>query len=321
MTNLAILALAITLAAETSTDDWTEATDSPAETAARPPSPKHAAAARPSAKDTEVQSEVVDLKEAKDPAVGWYGPSFPDPVRVLALPTARALRAGDWEFTIDYRSTSPVYDNSAEHPLANMWNSYFGLDSAIRLGLGIRYGLIADLDIGIYRVGTDKTDTYEFDARYQILRQEEVGLDLAVRYGLTWFAQPNTADAAGYFTQLLVSHILWDRLLVTGGALYHSNSTNDTKYNQDKPWSAALAGGLELRAAASLAFDAEFVSCAAGYCSRRPTLSGGMKYITHRYTFALLGTNTVYETSDGYLTNTDRPWSHLSIGFNITRQY
>jgi hypothetical protein len=67
--------------------------------------------------------------------------------------------------------------------------------------------------------------------------------------------------------------------------------------------------------------DAEVVACVAGYCSKNPAFSGGVKYFTLRHTFALVCGNTQYITADGYPTNTDTSWKDLVIGFNITREY
>jgi hypothetical protein len=171
------------------------------------------------------------------------------------------------------------------------------------------------------RARSTRTDTYEFDARYQVLHQEDMGIDLAARAGVTWFSQPNAEDAHGFYGQLLATRLIVNRILISAGWLYHSNSTNDTKYNQDKKWSTAGALGVEARLAAPVAIDAELVSCVAGYCSKNPAFSAGVKYFTNRHTFALVCGNTQYITADGYLTNTDRQWNKLVIGFNITREY
>ena len=319
MTNIALIALAFTLAADPSAETE-EAWQAPAATA-----PKAATVAAPAAKpaenDIEVLSEVVDLQEAEDPTAAWYGQGFPNALSILALPTARTLRAGGWRFIIDHRSTAPIYDSSSSHPFADMGNTLAGLDSPVRVGLGLRFGVIEDLDVGIYRAASSRTDTYELDARYQILHEASMGVDVAARYGLTWFAQPNAPDASGFYGQLLATRLLFNRVLLSAGGFYHSNSTNDTKYNQDKAWSMAFGGGVEARATASLAIDAELVSCTAGYCSKNPTFSGGVKYITNRHTFAVVCGNTNYLTADGYITNTDRPWSKLTLGFNITRTH
>jgi len=337
MTNIALIVLSLTLGAESSTEgsaektqpaaESTEATPKPSEAEAPVPVPAPAPApapapvAKPAESDIEVLSEVVDLNETQDPAAGWYGKAFPEPVRILALPTARAVRKGGFDFIIDHRSGAAIYDKDSKQPFADMWNNFLGLDSGIQVGLGLRYGVIDNLDVGMYRAGSSRTDTYELDARYQALHQEDMGIDLAARAGVTWFSQPNAEDAHGFYGQLLATRLIANRILVSAGWLYHSNSTNNTKYNQDKKWSTAGALGVEARLAAPVAIDAELVSCVAGYCSKNPAFSAGVKYITSRHTFALVCGNTQYITADGYLTNTDRQWSKLVIGFNITREY
>jgi hypothetical protein len=344
MTNIALILLSLTLGAESSTEGSTqtppaaEATPEPGEagapaapeqepvpepTPAPVPAPTPAPVAKPSEDDIEVLSEVVDLQETQDPAAGWYGKGYPEPIRILALPTARVVRKGRFDFVIDHRSSSPIYNKDSKQPFSDMWNNFLGFDSSIQVGFGLRYGVIDNLDVGIYRTATAlfPTDTYEFDARYQVLNQEKMGVDVAARAGVTWFSQPNVKDAHGFFGQILATRLIANRILVSAGALYHSNSTNDTKYNQSKKWSTAGAIGVEARLAAPVAIDAEVVSCVAGYCSKNPAFSAGVKYFTNRHTFALVCGNTQYITADGYLTDTDRQWSKLVIGFNITREY
>ena len=269
-------------------------------------------------------SEVVDLQEqaAADPSAAWYSKGYPERIRILGLPTARPVRKGGWDMVIDHRSGKAIWDKTGDHPFANMANNFLGFDGPMSVGLGVRYGVIDNLDVGAYRTfASFGTDTYEFDARFLALHQEDAGVDVAVRAGLSWFSQPNIEDATGYFGQLLVTRLLFNRLLLTGAALYHSNSTNSSKYNEDKKYSVAGAGGAELRLAALVALDAEVVACTSGYCSKNPAFSGGVKFFTNRHTFALVCGNTAYLTSDWYVTNTDTKWKALVIGFNITREY
>ena len=337
MTNFALVLLTFTLSAEGASDDAAEDTAKTAEVTATaaplavpaapvtaPAAPLAAPAApvaKPSESDIETLSEVPDLQETEDPAAGWYGKGFPAPIRILALQTARTVRKGGFDFVIDHRASQAIYNKDSPHPWADMGNNFLGFDGALQVGLGLRYGVINDLDVGIYRAGTSATDTYELDFRYRALSQDVAGIDIGVRGGLTWFSQPNASDAHGFYAQILATRLLLNRILITAGWLYHSNSTNDTKYNEDKAWSTAGAVGLEARLAAPVSLDAELVSCVAGYCSKNPAFSAGVKYLTSRHTFALVCGNTQYITADGYLTNTDRAWSKLVIGFNITREY
>jgi hypothetical protein len=324
MTHLALTLLLLSVGAEVSGEGAAsaEAATSGQDAVLPGQAPEPAPLAKPPESDIEVLSEVPDLEESKDSAAGWYDKAFSEPVRILALPTARTTRRGSFEFIIDHRASSPIYNKDSKHPFSDMWNNFLGLDSSLEVGLGLRYGVIDNLDVGIYRAASiSATDTYEFDARYRALTQNTAGLDIAVRTGLTWFSQPNAADAHGIFGQLLATRLLLGRILISGGLLYHSNSTNDTKYNQDRAWSTAGAIGVEARLAARVALDAELVSCMWGYCSKNPAFSGGVKYLTSRHTFALVCSNTQFIAADGYVTNTSRQWSKLVLGFNITREY
>jgi hypothetical protein len=336
MMNIALITLALTLAAEEPAADNPAAADTAAastpkasedaQPVVRARAPK--APAKISEDDIEVLDEVVDLEEqaAADPSAAWYGKGYPERIRILALPTGRTVRKGGFDFVIDHRSSSPIYNKDSAHPFADMWNNFLGFDSPLAVGLGLRYGILDVLDAGLYRVGGPVFDTYELDARWSALHQEDMGVDLMVRGGLSWFSVPNHADALWPFAQVFASRLFFNRLLATAGAMYHSNSSPSTlsghKYSDEKhKWSVAGAAGLEYRVAASVSLDAEMVSCASGFCSKNPAFSGGVKFFTNRHTFALVCGNTQYLTADGYITNTDTQWSKLVIGFNITREY
>ena len=269
----------------------------------------------------EAVEEVVNVVET-DPKIGWYGgDSFPEHERILAMPTARAVRKGSLVFILDHRAKSPIH--SQGEPWRKTFFDFGGLDSGLTVGLSLRYGILQGLDVGIYRVGQQpgaRTDTYEFDARYQPLRQEEVGLDLAVRAGATWFAQYNAPDASGVLGQILLDRVFVNRLLVGGGLLYHSSSTNSAKFSDSTKYSMAATAFAEVRLSGAVALSAEIVPAFAGYHSKYPSYSAGVKYLTSRHTFAFAVGNTTYLTSDGYITNSPNGLRDTSIGFNITRE-
>jgi hypothetical protein len=358
MTNLVLITLSLTLAAEAFGPADSEMREAAAETAPSPKTPEagepapascpparaadpaspssgatpeaggaSAAPAKPSEGEIELLSEVVDLEApTADPAASWYGKGFPERLRILALPVARTVHKGGFELVIDHRAASPIYNKDSSHPFSDMGNNFLGFDSALSVGLGLRYGILDVLDAGLYRVNGAKFDTYELDARVAVLHQEDKGIDLMVRAGLSWFAVPNHADSLWPFAQVFASRLFRNRLLATAGVLYHANSSASTttriKYSdEDHKWSVAGALGVELRLAAPLAVDAELVPCLAGYCAKRPAFSGGLKFLTNRHTFALVCGNTQFLTADGYITNSDTRWSKLVIGFNITREY
>jgi hypothetical protein len=268
----------------------------------------------------ETVEEIVNVAET-DPKAGWYGgDSYPEHERILAMPTARTVRKGSLVFILDHRAKNPIHKQG--DPWKNTFFDFGGLDTGLTVGLSLRYGILQGLDVGIYRVGQQPggDDTYEFDARYQPLRQEEAGVDLAVRAGATWFAQYDAPDASGVLGQILVDRVLCNRLLVGGGLLYHSSSTNKAKYSDSTKYSVAAAAFAEMRLSGAIALSAEVVPAIAGYHSKYPSYSAGVKFITSRHTFALAVGNTTYLTSDGYITNSPYGLRDTSIGFNITRE-
>ena len=64
--------------------------------------------------------------------------------------------------------------------------------------------MVEGLDLGFLRMnGTiEPCDTYEFDLKYQLLKQEDRWLDLALRPGASWFAHPDEPDALKPFGQV-----------------------------------------------------------------------------------------------------------------------
>jgi hypothetical protein len=337
MIKLALLAILLPVAAE----DVAVETEPAAPTAPAEPSSSTAPAggtaaalapaAAPPAEATPPQEGASQAPSVVDPVADWYGVSYPDLLRILALPVARTVPKEGFEFVLDHRAAAPIYNKDSAHPFADMGNSFFGLDQSMAVGLGLRYGIIDMLDAGIYRVGGSQFDTYELDARFAPLRQEQHQIDLMLRAGGSWFVVPNHADALWPFAQAFASRLLWKRLLLTAGVMYHANSSSANslsspyytqKYrDEEHKWSVAGAVGVEYRVAETVALDVETVSCVAGFCTKNPAFSAGVKYLTFRHSFALVCGNTQYLTADGYITNTDTPWSKLVIGFNITREY
>jgi hypothetical protein len=332
MTHLPLLAVAWILASDVSAEAPAETTPAaPAAEAAEAPPAAAASAAAPAPSPEPQPAETTAASPPADPTAEWYSANLPSRLRILALPVARTVAKESFEFVLDHRADAALYDSSSDHPFADMWNNFGGLDRAMTVGLGLRYGIIDRLDAGLYRVGGSQFDTYEIDARLALLRQEDHQVDLMVRGGVSWFVVPNHADAVWPFAQAFVSRLFANRLLITAGVLYHSNSSSSnalaSKYYTPKyrdeahKWSLAGAGGVELRLAEWVALDAETVTCTVGFCTKNPAFSAGVKFFTFRHTFALVCGNTQYLTADGYITNTDTPWSKLVLGFNLTREY
>jgi hypothetical protein len=261
--------------------------------------------------------EIIEIAEIDDVSSDWWQNERAYPVldRAINVLTARALRMNSFMIIIDHRLRQPL----SEKPFYDL----LGFDAGgLKVGLGLRYGLYYNLDIGMYRLnGTAEAfDVYEFDARYQFLHQGDYPFDLAFRAGATWFSQEDIEDASGFFGQLLINRLFKHRVNIGSGLLYHSDSSNDVKSVNDDDFSIAVPAYLELRISPRFLINTEMVHSIAGYGSSRPVFSSGIKIITNRHTFAILVTNTRYISADGIVSNSPNGLDDMALGFYITRE-
>ena len=264
------------------------------------------------------QIESVDVAEASPAETeDWYGEAWPQFDRILDHYTARTSRKHEFSTLISHRNSEGVIRN----PLRDL----LGFDGGgLKIMLGLRFGLFDFLDVGITRQnGTVEVfDTYEFDARWQILNQtsKKHPVDLALRAGISWFNQPTT-NAAGFFAQAIVDRLFANRFLVTAGAIYHSSSSGPNKSDADASSTTALYLAGDLRLLDSLSLAAEVTFALAGYHDTYPTISIGPRIITNRHTFGFVLSNSQYMSTDSLIANTyridPRDWV---LGFHITRE-
>jgi hypothetical protein len=271
--------------------------------------------------------EEAPVEVVKRGAESWWGDAHPRIDRVVNLYLARTTRKRTLQLTVDHRTNQPFTENT--------WHDYFGFDAgSLKIGLGLRYGILENLDAGFYRLNsaTERFDVYQFDARYRLLRQERHHLDLGLRAGVTWFSQEDAEDAVGWLGQLLVDRRFFSRLTFGSGLLFHSDSTNGVKSSADRNWSLAVPVLLDVRILGWLSWNLEVAFNVAGYGTRGkrdaagkelsswPAFSSAVRFITSRHTFELVLTNNQYTSADGVVANTPRGFDKLIVGFTITRE-
>lgn len=267
--------------------------------------------------DADEDIETLDTAEVETetPEDVWYSESYPRPERALNLMSARTLRRNSFLMVVTHRTHAALSNNA--------FHNFLGFDGGqLKIGLGLRYGILDTLDVGMLRLnGTvENFDAYEFDARWQFLQAKKHYLDMAIRAGVTWFSQDHAKDAVGYYGQLLMSRLLFKRLLLGLNLAFHSNSSNDRKKTSDHDYSLAALGFAEVRITDLFGVDVEVGQTMAGYHSKWPTMTLGLKMFTNRHTFAVVVSNTQYTNADGIVANTWRGFKDLVLGFNITRE-
>jgi len=249
------------------------------------------------------------------PPPRYSDPASPQLERSVSLLTANTTRRKSLLVVVDHRNREPIGDAP--------FHDLLGFDGGgLKIGLGLRYGILDNLDAGLYRLnGTvESFDVYDLDLRYRFLAQDRHGVDLAIRPGISIFTQKDAGDAARGFLQLLASRTLKSRFRFGSGLLYHSESTNDTKTNLDDDYSVAAQALFEVLITPSLAWNVEMSANLSGYGSSNPQISSSLKILTYRHSFAIVLTNNQYTSADGVVTNTHRGFEDIVIGFSITRE-
>lgn len=275
---------------------------------------------------TDVIAVSVDgAAQAADTAT-WYGEAWPQFDRIIDAYTARTSRKNTFNTLIAHRN----YAGFAKAP----FDTLFGFDGgSLKVGLGLRFGILDNLDIGVFRMnGTIEIfDTYDFDVRYQFLTQSRFGVDMALRVGISWFPVPASvkaglpapynADASGPFVSLLIDRVIANRVLVNLGILYHQNSSGPTKNSLDSSATVALQLATDVRVTEGLSLALEYTQPIAGYHQFNPDVTFGPRFITNRHTFAIVLSNTQWFDAAGIITGNDRTtFNRWVLGFNITRE-
>lgn len=282
--------------------------------------PASASASAPEVEEVETIDDVEEvLQVAKQPpweAATWADRSwFPYLERGVNLHTARTVKQNALLMVFDHRVNQAL--------IANPVDDFLGFDAgSLKIGLGLRYGILDNLDVGLYRLnGTAELfDVYELDLRYRPISQDTLFVDAAIRAGGTLFWQPGHLPAGGGYAQLVVDREFFDRVLVSGHLLAHSDSSYATKRQTDTDWTLAAGALIEVRLLSFLAWDLEAAVPVLGYGARFPSWSTALKFITHQHTFALIATNTQYTSADGIVAGSDQGPAETIVGFSITRQ-
>ena len=261
--------------------------------------------------------EAVEAVEVTKEDSKWDLAQIVQVERAVNVQFAQTTRRHAFLLIVDHRTFQAAFNK-------NSWGDFFGLDSGnLRIGIGLRFGILDGLDVGVYRLNnaTDAFDTYEFDVKWRFLRADKHYIDMAIRAGLSWFSQKNAKDAVGGFGQLLISRMLFRRLTLGTGLMFHSDSSSDVKSNLDTQWSLAVPGSVEIRILPWLAWNVEATFKVAGYGAKWPSFSTAWKFLSPKHVFSLVLSNTQYIGADGIVANSRRGYKDLIIGFQIQREF
>lgn len=237
---------------------------------------------------------------------------YAHPERGFGVTLPRSLGARKLIFVIDHRALNRISDKPAA--------SFLGFDRGVKISLGLRYGIGDFLDAGIIRSSdpVDPFDTYELDARMQLLKEHRHVIDCAISGGADWFYQESRDDASGYFGRVMIGRSFLRRVYAGAGFLVHSNSTWSGKRVDHDDHSMGIPVLVNGRFFDWLSVLYEGCFPVAGYRAGVASWAAGLKLSTFRHTFALLVSNSKYVTADGLVSGSDRA-GRPAAAFSITR--
>lgn len=236
--------------------------------------------------------------------------------RAISVPLPRTIPMGHLQYVIEHRNRTPVDEDT--------FDNFFGFDGGnLKIGLELRYGLLDNLDISVYRLnGTvEGFDTWQYALRYQPLNEQDHFVDVAILGGVTVFTVQDGEDASGGFGGLLLGRSFTKYLYANVGGLSHSDSSAFAKTLTDEKDSTSVLGSLTAHLKPGFALVAETSIPVDGYDAGSVAWAGAAKFITHGHTFSIVAANTQYTSLDGLAAGTSFPDDEVVLGFSITRAF
>jgi len=244
---------------------------------------------------------------------------------ITALPTTLRMPTGKFAFRMTHRFSRPIAGTCPDDGpkpdgcggIGAFVENFFGFDSASRVGLEFRYGLLPGTQLSLHRTN-DRA--IQLQAQSQLLRQTDtrpITLDLiGAIEGRNNFREDHTLSAG-----VVLSHQVTDRgaVYVQPVLLFNSNPLSDTDTDDNHTVLLGFGGRLRL-GQSKMYLVAEAAPRLAGYKPGVDHISLGFEHRAGGHMFQLNVSNalgsTLRQVALGGPGNGD--WF---IGFNLSRRF
>lgn len=249
-------------------------------------------------------------------AAKQYEPSF----KALQIVTGQSTKmAAKKEFYVDI---SHRFGDVSEG-----FKSFFGLDHATTK-LGVVYGLTDGISLNASRHTYQKT--YEFGAKYRILKQQgEIPFDVVgyhvidINSELSKDNYPTLKfqDRLAYVSQLLISRRFSENFSLQITPSYVHKNLIERSIENKNLYYTGIGGRYKISKRMSL--NAEYFANFDDKTYYKNPFSLGLDIDTGGHIFQLVFTNSQPNTESGYLSNATGDWGkgHIFFGFNLYRVF
>jgi hypothetical protein len=245
-------------------------------------------------------------------------PAQPD-VTLLSLPTTMPLPSGHGAFRVTHRFTRPLSDGS----FGDLVQDAFGLDSSAEVGLELRWGIVRNLQAGVYRLSDRTIDLF---AQHTLIRQDKHPLGLALQ---------GSVEGLNNFREDYSPHVsvILSRALGERGSLYvEPGWVGNTHLGLSQAGvdesSVVLGLGARVNVHGGLYLVGEAEPVIAGYRGIKtgggdsaPFLSFGIEEMVGGHLFQINFSNATGTTPAGVARAQDNRVADWYVGFCISRKF
>ena len=165
-------------------------------------------------------------------------PGEPD-FTLASLPTTLRMPRNTFGFRLTHRFTRPIDEGT----VGDFFRDLFGFDSSARIGLELRYGLMAGTQVAIFRTN-DRA--IQLSGQHTILKQNEKRWLSIDAFGAADGADNFTEDYSGTIGAA-VSHVFTGRAAVYGHVFYVSNVLTGGDPESGPDWTTCVGIGARFR--------------------------------------------------------------------------
>ncbi len=235
---------------------------------------------------------------------------------VAMLPTAETLEAGDWEFEVSHRFTTPITEGS---------ETFWGMDGPATIRLALGYAITNKLMIHVGR--TNIMDNLEVQLKYKTwqFNNDLLPILLTLRAGLAYNGEifdpvENSSRRYQSYGQIIFN-TMFDKKVGLG--IVPTYLHNAHIFCVDPEYSFTLGSYLQYYIKSTWSILAEWNPTISGWRQDYDSLTLGIELETGGHFFKIFLTNNDKVNTAQYIAGANRNISEgdFGIGFMITRTF